>query len=370
MANMDFNNLTGLGTADKSIFDDMSRSVSRICDQMSLVNVNVPRFSSFKDVFDFLTEFETITSTHSDEQKLVLLTKAFPPGKHRAWFETELKPLIKEQKPWKDVKDVVIKRFSETENRDRHFLRLRELKFNPNGDQRLLDFVEDILYSYKKAYPQDTDQESKIRYVKASIPTSIKPSLSMIPEYQNAKTEDELKKGIKSYDVAQGNVSILKADDRIGISELASVLKEMMNGIKNEGEATRKTIVAALNTERPSSSYHHKDENYRRKEGQYRQDTRSPNRNDYHGHNRSPRTTSPNYRDNRQNSPRRREYQSAKQDSEVPIQVKDKNKSENSRQNDRIYDENSYFERFGKPPTPCGDCGFWHWNRHCIKYLN
>lgn len=351
-----------LGDIDQTMFQDMSRSVSQICNHMTLANVNVPRFNSFNDVFDFLAEFEAVTSTNSDDQKVILLTKAFPPGRHRSWFETELLPLIDGQKPWKDVKDKIIQRFSETEDKDRHFLRLRELKYNPNGDQRLLDFVEDLLYSYKKAFPHETSIESKLRYIKAAVPSELKPSLSVIPEYRDAKSEEDLKKGVKQYDVTRGGVSNQKANNQIGISELATVLKDMMNGIKSEGEATRKTIVAALNVERP---------NYRR-EDQYQRDTRSPGRQGYHSPNHSSRNFSPNYRHNRQVSPRRYydNQNNTKTESKSVNQEKDKDHSLSPRPNEDAFSSEHYFSRFGKPPTPCGDCGYWHWNRHCIKHLN
>lgn len=355
-------NRASLSDIDQTMFQDMSRSVNQLCTHISLSNINVPRYSSSTDVFDFLAEFENITSTHSDEQRLVLLTKAFPPGKHRPWFESELLPLIKSQASWKDVKDKVIKRFSDTEDRDRHFIRLRELKYNPSSDQRLLDFVEELLYSYKKAFPGELNPESRIRYIKAAIPSQLKPSLSMISEYQNAKTEEELKRGVKQYDVTRGGASDQRADNRIGISELATVLKDMMSGIRSEGEATRKTIIAALNTEKPI---------YQPREHQYQRDTRSPRRQGYSSPNRNQRAYSPMNRDNQPTSPRKYYNNHDNKPVMKPIDhEKEKDRPGSPRPGEEAFSSHVYFSRFGKPPTPCGECGYWHWNRHCIKNLN
>ena len=143
--------------------NDISRSVSQWYSQMSFAHVNIPKFDACSNVYDFLTEYEDATVTLTDEQKATVLNRAFPPGCHRSWYDNELKPLVKASKPWSEIKAAIVSRFSVQEERDRHLARLRELKFDPESHKMLLDFVDDMIYSYKKAYPNDKDDESCIR---------------------------------------------------------------------------------------------------------------------------------------------------------------------------------------------------------------
>ena len=112
---------------------DVTRSIDQLFGQLSISNITVPRVDAYKDIFEFLNEFETVSATLSDEQQLRILVKAFPPGRLRAWFERELKPLIVTGSPWSTVKTKIISYYSDKEDRDRHFSRLQGLKFKPEG---------------------------------------------------------------------------------------------------------------------------------------------------------------------------------------------------------------------------------------------
>lgn len=349
-----------IGDNETSFFQDVTRSVDQLCVQMSLNNVSVPRFSSYNDVFDFLTEFETATTASSDDQKLVLLAKAFPPGRHRAWYETDLAPLIKGNAPWSVVKSKLIARFSDTEDRDRHFVRLRELNFNPESGQKLLDFVEDILYSYKKAYPKNSDAETCVRYTKASIPAPLKPSLGMIPGYKDAIDEESFKKAIKQFDASRSGLSDGKKSDRIGATELANILKDMMSGIRKENEVTRNAIVSALRSnDRPQQNDNRRGY--------------SPRRRDYQSPSRDNRRPSTNYHENRPASPHGLGYNNRNNDRPDP---KSETREAQDQQNKPIqtsehaFSTEKYFARFGKPPSACDQCNDWHWIRHCPLHLN
>lgn len=350
-----------LGSIDMSFIQDVSRSVDQLCNQMSINNIVVPRFNPYTDVFDFLSEFEVATTALSEGQKLTLLAKSFPQGHHREWYETELAPLVKGGAPWASVKKKVIERFSDTEDRDRHFLKLRELKYNPDSGHRLLDFVENIAYSYKKAYPTSLDEEACIRYIKAAIPASLRSTLAMISGYSEATNLGMLKKAIKQYDSSRSNGSGPRMEGQTGNAELVSLLKEMISSIKREGEVTRTAMAAAIKTTNEglyrSSQYG---------ENRSARNSYSPRRQDYRG---SPRSQSPSNRDARGFSPRRQNYtnQAAK---EPESKGTGEQSTKQIKSAGEAFNSEAYFAKFGKPPNPCNECGFWHWNRHCINHLN
>lgn len=346
---------------DATLFQDVTRSVDQLCNQMSLANIKIPRYDACSDVFDFITEFDTVTTALSDDQKVMLLNKSFPPGCYRSWFESELKPMIDKKRSWREVKNKIINRFSSTEDRDRHFTRLRELKFDLDGRQCLLDFVEDIIFSYKKAFPVDDGSDSCIRYVKAALPQSLRSILSADPDFRNATNEDMLKKSAKQYDLTRSDRASSKVNDRLATQELASLLKEMMIGIRKDNELTRNSVVAALQQTR---EYRSDSKNVRYERGQ------SPSHSNYR-----PRAMSPSYAGRRTPSPRR--YSTDNQDRRY-VQTSDTSagkdyqlkESQNLEENVEAFDSKIYYARFGKPSSPCSRCNCWHWSRHCLDHLN
>lgn len=360
---MSHSSSTNLGSFDMSFIQDVSRSVDQLCNQMSINNIVVPRFNPFTDVFDFLSEFEVATTALSEGQKLTLLAKSFPQGHHREWYETELVPLMKGDASWASVKKKVIERFSDTEDRDRHFLKLRELKYNPDSGHRLLDFVENIAYSYKKAYPAGIDEEACIRYIKAAIPASLRSTLSMISGYSEATNLGMLKKAIKQYDSSRVSGSGSRNESQAGNAELVSLLKEMISNIKREGEVTRTAMVAAIKATN--------DGGYRSNQyGENRpaRNSYSPRRQDYRG---SPRGQSPNIRDTRGQSPRRHNYgNQVLKEPESKGTGEQPNKQVIPKPLGEAFNSEAYYAKFGKPPNQCNECGYWHWNRHCINHLN
>lgn len=345
-----------------SFMQDVTRSVDQLCTQMALANVNIPKFNPTKDVFDFLTEFEMVTSAHTDQQRFTLLAKAFPSGHLRLWYEAEIKPAIVANATWSAVRSKIVNRFSDVEDRDRHFAKLRDLKFDADGSQRLLDFVEDLLFSYARAFPTDTSQEARVRYVKAAIPASLKSTLGIIPEYQTALDEGTLKRAVKQFDSTRGIRSDYNTDSGLKTSELATLLKDLVSSIRQEGETTRKAMLAGMKfideeraIHKDAISYYH---NYRPRE------RASPNRQE--------RRSSPNHRVNRSPSPQRGSQPNRPGKVEdKTVEVKDiKEPGKPSNHKDELFDRDSYYSRFGRPPSPCDDCGYNHWRRHCVKHLN
>ena len=359
-------------TDNQSALLDMTRSASQWYNQMSISNINVPKFSSSKDVYDFITEYEDVTATLADEQRPKLLNKAFRHGDHSSWYEIELKPAIDEGKPWSQIKSKIIDRFSIQGDRDRHFTRLRELKFNPDSSRMLLDFVDDMLYSYKRAYKSDYNEESCIRFIKSSLPQGTQAILSADTDYREAQNIEALKRAAKQYDLSR-RVGDSSPNNRQVTTELASMVKELAASFKKElelnmkdnaitrkdNETTRNAIVAALR-------FNQRDNESANRERQSRptyQDRRSP---------------SPAFRQ-RSPSPKPydRNYLSAGKatNKDGPSGAKDKFQryGEDANATKReAFSSKSYFEAFGMPPSACTLCNdnSWHWSKHCFKNLN
>lgn len=290
-----------------SMLEEMTRSVDQWCSHLSLANVVVPKFNSCANVYDFLTEYEDATASVSDDLKSKLLGRSFPPGCHRAWYENELKPLVKENKPWSDIRSIIIDRFSVQCDRDRHFARLRELKFDPDGSKMLQDFVDDMVYSYKKAYPKDKDTESCIAFIKSSLPQSLQAQLSVNSDYRDAKDIETLKRAAKHYDLGQTVRSGHSRDGKTA-SELVSLMKDLMSsfrkeldGYRKDNEATRNAVVAAIQSNITSKSFRDTRPDRDRSPQRFRYSRRSPSP----GYAR--RTPSPRRQDQSYNANRRYE---------------------------------------------------------------
>lgn len=380
-------------------FNEVTRSVDQLCNQFSMMNLAVPKFENSSDVFDFLAEFENLTASLVDEQKAKLLFKAFPPGRYRAWFETELKPAITIGSSWSELKSKMIQRFSSTEDRDRHFSRLHKLKFNPNGSQKLLDYVEDVIYSYRRAYNSNFDEEACVRFIKTSLPSELLASLNMNQEFKSSKGVKELTRAVKNYDDSRAGFSSVNNNEKLNIGELTSILKELINKSSKDHEK----VVAAIqalpdkmpqyrpvepNRDRssrpferrsyrdrvtPNNSRDNSRERYFKDRPRSRENSRDryehrqsySHSNDYPARQTrapSPRPTSPGPSTSKQYyspSPNRRPNRN------------DNNHREYEHDRYKVaYDDKAYFDKFGVPPTSCPNCGAWHWARHCVENLN
>lgn len=239
---------------------DVTRSVDQLRAQLSMTNLQVPRIDSFNDVYTFVSEYQLATATLPEEEKTKLLVKAFPIGRYQAWYSKELEPLIKRQEPWSKIKNLIIERYSESEDRDRYFAKLRELSFNDNGQNKLFDFVEDMTFAFSKAFPSGQDDDTVIRYVKSNIPQQFKPQLTLISDYNSPKTLKDFMRGIKQFDNSRSG-SINMDKDHIKSSEIVNIFKELVKGIKEQGTETTRNAVAALQRSRDSSPFRHSNSN-------------------------------------------------------------------------------------------------------------
>lgn len=350
-----------MGDANEALLD-MTKSASQWYNQMSIANVTVPKFAASQDVYDFVTEYEDATSNLTEEQRTKLLNKAFPPGDHRSWFEVELKPLIDSLKPWSVLKSKIIDRFSTQEDQDRHFTRLRELKYNPDGSRMLLDFIDDMVYSYSRAYGDGFNEQSCIRFIKSSLPSQVQASLSASSDYRDANNVTGLKRAAKQHDLSR-KMDPKASTDRQVTSELAVTLKELVTSIRKELVSCKEDNMATR-----------KDNEATRKEvfNAFRQQQQTQERlsrpNPSYNYRRSP---SPGFR-RRSPSPRTGEGQQLSvpkpgTGNETQRQVDTKKGTQRN-----AFNSQSYFEVFGMPPSPCSLCNenSWHWSKHCLKHLN
>lgn len=399
-------------------FAVITKSVENLCSQLSIINIQVPKFDDTVGVFNFIKEFEASTVTLTNEQKPILLVKSFLNTKRRPWFELELKPLIDGKALWPDIKKRIIDRFELTEDKDRHFNRLLNLKFSPESDQQLLDFIDEVSYSYDKAYLDKNDPEGKVRFIKALLPSQVKMKLWTHNDYLQNTTFNKLKESAKYYDLMKAENSNSKETDKaMSTSQLVSVMKELIEGIKAEGKNTRDAI-AVSQTE--IQSYHRR---YKSPSPPYRRSNkrsptprryshssdrdRSSSANRKYSKERKPQLSSPKeshsktdidswesgdqYRynhDNSRNLPSSRQYSPdfrqsrSRQRYDKGLRFNADNSSRYDNLNDQQKSEKEsnsvkktrsfwegYHERFGRPPTPCHICGSPHWERHCFNNL-
>lgn len=383
--------------------------------QMSIANVTVPRIDAYDDVFEFVNEYEVAVATLPEDQQVKLLVKSFPKGMYRAWYETELSELIKSPTTtWKDIKRKIIKRYSDTDDENRHFKKLSEVKFVDNGKRKLFDFVEEVLYSFRRSFPEVTDEARMIEYVKTRIPEGVRKQLVPMTDYNYGKTLEEFKRGIRQFDLARSGLSSddepsKKADKSSG-AELVSLLKELVKGFKEEGEQTRKVVVAALQS-RPEYYGSHYNQQGGPSQGPSYQRPKSPNayNNNYNNQQYAQRNDN-NYYSQRSNSRERpadgmpsnkgqyrpcsphpnKVYSPANLQNNLAYSPKNtpepvrqsrfgnpmqdnstQQQSSRQVQQFRAFNDEDYFAKYGRPDKPCPRCnnGF-HYEQHCVYYLN
>lgn len=412
-------------TTTNACNQEVNRSINQLVSHLSTMNLTVPRVDAYNDIFDFITEFESITATLPAEEQIKLLVKSFPPGRLRNYYDTHIKPDAVTS-DWKTIKQKIIDYYSDTEDRDRHLKRLQGMSFDISGQRKLFDYVEDLIYTMTKALGDQSD-DLKIRYVKANLPAEVTNALINSSQFNNSANLGEFMKGIRQFDKSKsfGSNTDIK-------NELATVVKDVLTEIVKEN-IPRKAKVAAVHTPprgnspvrqrspaRPYSpgyynqsandrNYHNNwpqyqgqySANYGRRSpsparqsvgynGQYQSRYRSPSRyqypppgyqsNDYGGN--EPIQSYPNYQRplTRPSSPYPRPSNSNHMQndpstgySEQQQQRVSRYDQNNNNRSMKAYDESAndyYFRRFGVPPDPCRKCGLMHWERHCHFHLN
>lgn len=171
-------------SSDRTFGGDFSKSMDQLCYQLSYSNVKISPFTNYANVHDFINEFELATAGLNDSQRLTLLAKGFPPGRYRSWYENDLKPIVGQKSSWTVVRSKLLERFSVVKDQDRHFKRLRELSFNPEKDQTLTEFIDEVIYSFNKIHGEEGKIDHLIRHVKASLPSEVITALSVYSDFQ------------------------------------------------------------------------------------------------------------------------------------------------------------------------------------------
>lgn len=341
----------------------INQSINQLCTQMALNNVVVPKFTNYSNAFDFLSDYEVSTVNCTEDQKRTLLLQAFATCDSKAWVMKDLKEMIDGQVSWKELKESIIERHTGTNSLDKHFKRLRELTFDPDGHRKLLDFVEDILDAYGKAHPYNNDEMSSIRYARAAIPSSLKPVLGLIPDYATSTNLGKFKKAIHQYDVTRASGSPKRSVDRNNVMELANVIRDLVDSVRKDNELTRKTVVAALKP--PEGKPRSRDNSPGRYSSQYNRS----NQGNYY----TQQPLVPNTDQNRQAGPVNNATRSPSPQRKWPQQAKpdqplDNNSGNNLAEKNNPFDSSYYYGRFGLPPRPC-KCSGMHWERHCLFNL-
>lgn len=403
---------------ESSFSKDITASVEQLCTQLSIANIVVPRIDQYKDIFAFINEFEMSTAMLPDSQKLVLLVKAFPTGRLKQWYDTSIKPIVKLE-TWDNIKIKIIQRYSETEDRDRHLKRINTLKFEPDGSQKLFDYVEDLLYSFTRAMP-NVDEDTQIRYVKCKLPPVIFPLLSTIANYVTAATIEDFMKVCRRYDILKDEIknSDNGSLEKTQVEELVAELKNLLKSTKQQQvsqpvraltprsqspvQATPREIARpSYYGVRPNSpsgqSYHtyqyrqpspyrgqpvqrspsparrtvgsnypqpsYQQHNYSQ-QNNYQQRDPYPNQERYYKQpmNYQDSSTRPNsyLQYQRGRSPPPRTYPQS------PNHMQTKKDSGQVNKITNAFDNERYYQKFGMPPSPCSKCQQMHWIKHCL----
>lgn len=218
---------------------DGNKSIDQLIGMLSISNVSVPRLDKFRDVFEFINEFETVTATLTDEQQLKTLIKAFPPGRLRSWYEREIKPLIVTNPTWSVVKAKIIAYYSDREDRDRYFTKLHAMKFNPDGQDKLFVFVEDMLYAFSKAFGNTSD-DVKIRYVKSVLPPTVAQCLSQNTDYNTPTDLVQFLKAIRQFDMSRANAPAKSDTEKpVNTAELLNIIQKGEKRSRENNENNR-----------------------------------------------------------------------------------------------------------------------------------
>lgn len=407
---------------------DLSKTLDQIFGQLSLANIVVPKIDTYKNVFEFINEFESDTAMLPDDQKCRLLAKAFPAGRYMAWYEKEIKPIITSSS-WKTVKNKIIERYSDTEDRDRHLRRLDSMKFNQDGTLKLFDFVEELSFSFSKAFPNE-DDNTKIRYIKNKLPSAILPTLSTISQYSTASRMEDFLKGIRQYDILKAGCQTTddSSGEKLKVNELVTVLKDLVNGIKQQAptnvvsavvprgsspvDSRRREMIGQRDSRRDNSpgrvnyrNYHDRSPSpfgrrfEQRSPSPARPSVSSTYRNQYnneHYNNQNiskypnPNHNPQNYQQNqiqpannyqsktylRGRSPPPRNYQQGNcpadnsHNNNEPYYQSNRQVGSQLNKVSGAFNSEHYYARFGYPPTPCANCQSMHWMRHCPDNLN
>lgn len=364
-------------TEDNNSFLQASQSVDRLFNNLSINSTVVPVIDQYADVGEFIAAYEAATVFLTEDQKVRLLTRAFPPGNYRIWYKDNIdKPTISS---WIVAKRLIISRYGIEDAKDVHFNRIQNMKFDPRNKEKLYDYVEELAHSLSQALGR-CDEETKIRYIKSNLPAEVRLILSHYVDYESNDFTTFLK-AIRKYDVIKATeheklASMSSTEVKTKLDKLIEEVAELKN--------SNASIMAVYKT-RSRSPYRNNNPNE-----QYRCPSRSPNRppgmyvrsynqNDggranYQNPSRQSNEPGYGYRGNRSTSrsPMRRNDEFGAQ------RIHSSNFDTKSMQKDHnpvpfSFDMEEYYRKYRMPPYPCRKCegkNLFHWENHHELFKN
>lgn len=228
--------------ADESILK-LGESIDKYA-ASALSNVSIPEFKGLpdEDVYEFLSRFKIATIMFTDDTRCLAIYKALSGSAH-TWAKQNIKELVKAGK-WKDIKKLLVARFSGLDHQLRHQKRLMKMKFDPTKSS-LLSYIEEFACAYKKAYTDAKDSDI-IKSLSLNLPPKIIRHLNILSDswtdlddlkdlYGVAR---RLEEKILPYELAE------ESKERASLSELTKMLKEMQETHKKilESHQTSKEV--------------------------------------------------------------------------------------------------------------------------------
>lgn len=352
-------------------FQEMVTQLSGATLSSALIHITPPTFSGApnEDIHDWVERFEQLTFSLPQEQKNLLLDKAFMKAA-RAWFREELRPTLAATE-WNTVKRQILEHFSGKSPQVRAYEKLMQLTYRPDRHASILYYIDEYTYLYKQAYPIH-QQSEVVRAVVLSLPQNIKSKLNYMQDLSAINTVETLKKLAKRYD--QEGVEEPAPRGPVDIEEFNKSLREAVKELAQQQIAATKEVVAAIIGQQASTNSETEspdDEHVCLARSQPRYQQNSDFRTNQQGFRNQPicqcqqsayrarpnngyaayRNDRPTYRDP---SPRYR------------------NNQQLQREDPRYPQPNGGYNNRNEPapPSPCFTCGGDHWNRQCPRRKN
>ena len=160
--------------------------------------LNPPKFSGGRmdNIHEWAEMFEQLIFSFPDEQKCLLLDKAFVQPA-QSWFKDYLMPRL--LMPWRDAKKIILEEFSKESSEDRSYERLKTLTYNPHEYGSLTLFINDYSHTYSKAFPK-ADRAEIVRATIRNLPQAMRHKLNQFKDLKEISSVEALKAVTKRYD--------------------------------------------------------------------------------------------------------------------------------------------------------------------------
>lgn len=311
----------------------------------AIINIHPPMFSggSSEDIHEWMDRFEQATFALPDEQKALLLGRAFTKAA-RPWYSDELRPKL-QVLSWKEARNMILEHFSSQAKEDKFYEKLNSLKYDKDRHGCTLLFVDEYAYLYKRAYPSAQPAEI-VRAAINNLPAAIRGKFNLIADIRQLKTIDDLKDIAKRYDQEDSDTTTSNAQP-LDMEKF----KQIMSGVVSElveKQAERTNEVLAAFMKCPQQT----DDRYGRRR----------NRNDrqaYQNYQNNRASYSGNYQ--RQDNQRQGQYTANNYEN-----IQGNNSQPPRAPSPYPANRNNQFRKSNRgPPSPCYYCNGDHWNSEC-----